>query len=1265
MSNDKESSAAGNDKESSAAGMDNRAPMLEENDYESWKIRMKRYIQSKPQGKAIWKSIVEGPVPHPMTTDVTGVANVVVEAPRPKRDEEFTAEENARDLADIQAASFLVKEELFDEYERFCAIGKESIHEYFIRFHKLANDLNITKIKIPTHQQNIKFLNNLPSYGAKYVTSVKQNQDISTKSYVKFYTYLKAYEPYALKNLKKQGQSSSSVDPLAYLAHSSKHQTSTTVASPTSTSSSSLAPEQQAQSGSDALMATMQQLVNLLSGFQKQFPPTNNQLRTSSNPRSTKGNQGYGKKTYRNSKKVICYNYRDAKDRGVILDAEAEAFLADVECTKPYDESLALTTTIAFQVSHEDAYDSDIDDGPHAAAAFMANLSSIEEANGTSSSKINELEGHIKSNKDLSRANESLKAELAQCKLEMQSLERNKVKHDLDQAIVKRNKWNAKLEQENSLLKITLFNKEELIKALNEKNKKVVSEKKDLDERNLEEIVCLQKANRVMSDMLKTYQQPTHTIPMLSKRPNIATSDLHKTALGSSNPKYGNIARESHPAIYDEVLVKEIKEFEKIFGELDDERENWVAPAPKPRKKQVTFREPPRPSDSTTQKTSDTQNHSTLPAKHEKMRRVEDHHRNLNKQNHVDSHLNVKRTGFVSNSNTVCNACNESLVFANLDNCVVRNLKSVNAKTPTAKHNVKTTKKVWKAKVVTVRFTNYKLSNRKAGSKGIFGSFELSYGIWIQEALHTSFRWLAVISDCNPVSTQDIMCSICTVIIDPHGIGDFKKIDSPFQQTSSLKPYVSNVILEKIIIDLEDEVVNLLEKEKANLETIKSLKSKGFESSETAIFESENQNENDSQVVEKECDKVENPKVIAPGMFKLSVPQTVSPMSMSKTSCEPNNVENLNTLVVLEDLRIAVLFGRRKGHLILLILICLLMCDLLDDNNFFIFDDESVKISPVSKMPFRKKPHDSMNVRSKSNMIKSLPRTFLGTVRFGNNDFAVIAGYGDVVFGLMTINKVYYVEGLGHNLFSVGKFCDKGLELAFQKSTCFVRNEDGVDLLIDDRSSNSYTIALDEVASNSLTCLLAYASSSQSWLWHQRISHLNFTKMNNLVKNNLVQGLPKMKFEKDHLCSACEQGKIHRKHHKSKTAFASNKPFYLLYMDLCGPMCVQSINGKRYVLVVVDNSRYTWVFFLYYKAEASEDVGKLKAKGDIRVFVGYSKESAAFRIYNKQTRKIHESVNVNFDEISKMASKQFSLEPGLSNLNETGKSSNPSVSKVE
>nr|GFA08640.1 hypothetical protein [Tanacetum cinerariifolium] len=213
-------------------------------------------------------------------------------------------------------------------------------------------------------------------------------------------------------------------------------------------------------------------------------------------------------------------------------------------------------------------------------------------------------------------------------------------------------------------------------------------------------------------------------------------------------------------------------------------------------------------------------------------------------------------------------------------------------------------------------------------------------------------------------------------IINP----DFEKIDSLFQQTSSLKPYVLNVILEKIIIDLEDEVVSLMEKEKANLVTLESLKSKGFESSENVSSESENQTENDCFVVEKECDKEENPNVIAPGMFKLIVSQYVSPISMSKSSCESNNVEiklkrkrHLDTFISVRRPKNSGVVWKKKGSSNISKVD--LMNDLLDDNNFFIFDDESVKISPVSKMPFRKKPRDSMNVHSKSNSNKSLPRT--------------------------------------------------------------------------------------------------------------------------------------------------------------------------------------------------------------------------------------------------------------------------------------------------
>nr|GFA44796.1 hypothetical protein [Tanacetum cinerariifolium] len=350
-------------------------------------------------------------------------------------------------------------------------------------------------------------------------------------------------------------------------------------------------------------------------------------------------------------------------------------------------------------------------------------------------------------------------------------------------------------------------------------------------------------------------------------------------------------------------------------------------------------------------------------------------------------------------------------------------------------------------------------------------------------------------------------------IINP----DFDKIDSPFQQTSSLKPYVPNVILEKIIINFEDEVVNLLEKEKVNLETIKFLKSKSFESSEKVSSESENKiefaydygNLNASYVNEKINFKhdyfqdiinpyfkkidspfqqtsslnpfvlnvvleniiidleneVETPKVIAHRKFKLNVSQCALPISMSKSSCESNYVE---------------IKLKRKRHL----------------DTF-----SSVRRPKHSSVIWKKK-------------------------------------------GSSNTSNV-------------------GIEVAFRKSICFVRNEDGVDLLTGDRSSNLYTVALNEVASNSSTYLLAKASSSQSWFWHQRLSHLKFATINKLMKNNLVQGLPKMKFEKI-ICVPVV----------NKRRFIGNitSPKWLLLQTI----------------VVDDYSRYSRVFFLHSKDEASK-----------------------------------------------------------------------------
>nr|GEW48178.1 hypothetical protein [Tanacetum cinerariifolium] len=191
---------------------------------------------------------------------------------------------------------------------------------------------------------------------------------------------------------------------------------------------------------------------------------------------------------------------------------------------------------------------------------------------------------------------------------------------------------------------------------------------------------------------------------------------------------------------------------------------------------------------------------------------------------------------------------------------------------------------------------------------------------------------------------------------------------------------------------------------------------------------------------------------------------------------------------------------------------------------------------------------------------------FLGTIRFGNDQFTPILGYGDLVQGNVTINRVYYVEGLNHNLFSVGQFCDADLEVAFRKSTCFVRDLWGNDLLIGNRRSDLYIISLQESTSSTPLCLMAKATPTQAWLCHQRLSHLNFDYINLLLKKDIVIGLPKLKYVKDQLCSSCELSKVKRSSFKSKAVPSSKGRLNLLHMDLCGPMQVASINGKKYIL---------------------------------------------------------------------------------------------------
>nr|GEX89659.1 retrovirus-related Pol polyprotein from transposon TNT 1-94 [Tanacetum cinerariifolium] len=242
----------------------------------------------------------------------------------------------------------------------------------------------------------------------------------------------------------------------------------------------------------------------------------------------------------------------------------------------------------------------------------------------------------------------------------------------------------------------------------------------------------------------------------------------------------------------------------------------------------------------------------------------------------------------------------------------------------------------------------------------------------------------------------------------------------------------------------------------------------------------------------------------------------------------------------------------------------------------------------------------SSNVVSNKPMLSStgvnLPTSASGLqppVKFDNDHIAKIMGYGDYNIGNVTISKVYFVEGLGHNLFSVGRFCDSDFEVAFRQHTCFIRNLEGVDLLTGSRGNNLYTLSLGDMMASSPICLLSKASKTKSWLWHRRLSHLNFGAINHLARQGLVRGLPKVKFKKDHLCSACEMGKSKKQSHKPKSEDTNQEKLYFLHMDLCGPMRGENVNEKNYILVIVDDySRFTWVKCLRSKDEAPDFIIK-------------------------------------------------------------------------
>ncbi|GJY69491.1 integrase, catalytic region, zinc finger, CCHC-type containing protein [Tanacetum coccineum] len=242
--------------------------------------------------------------------------------------------------------------------------------------------------------------------------------------------------------------------------------------------------------------------------------------------------------------------------------------------------------------------------------------------------------------------------------------------------------------------------------------------------------------------------------------------------------------------------------------------------------------------------------------------------------------------------------------------------------------------------------------------------------------------------------------------------------------------------------------------------------------------------------------------------------------------------------------------------------------------------------------------------------LRNFMKKFIETVRFRNDHFGTIMGYGDYVISDSVISR----------------------------HSCYVRHTDGVELNKGSRGYNLYTISVEDMMKSSPICLFSKASKNKSWLWHRRLNHLNFDTINDLqngivkrrnctlveaARTMLIFSKASMFLWAEAVATACytqTQFLIHTRHNKTSYELVHDKKHDLTFLRVFGALC--------------------------YPINDSEDLGKLQPTADIGIFVGYSPSRKGSRIYNKRTRRIMKTIHIQFDELSEpMAHVRLNIGP--------------------
>ena len=251
-------------------------------------------------------------------------------------------------------------------------------------------------------------------------------------------------------------------------------------------------------------------------------------------------------------------------------------------------------------------------------------------------------------------------------------------------------------------------------------------------------------------------------------------------------------------------------------------------------------------------------------------------------------------------------------------------------------------------------------------------------------------------------------------------------------------------------------------------------------------------------------------------------------------------------------------------------------------------------------------------------------------ITFGDDASGDTEGYGVLNNGQVKFAHVAYVNGLKYNLISVSQLCDVGYRVLFDVSRGIIFNQERKVVLIAPRKGNVYQMDMETTPSEQ--CFYSKADEDTNWLWHKRLSHLNFKNINKLSRKSLADGMPPLSFSKDKPCTGCEMEKHKRASFKTKQSFQVTEALHLLHMDLFGPVNIQTQTGKKYTLVIVDEyTRFCWVIFLRSKSDAATEI------------ISFIKQ-----VQLKYTKKVCQLRSDNGTEFRNNTLNSFSTETGIS-----------------